>query len=89
MKRRDVLIALGAAGLPAVIDWRGHPDLFGRKLEVTETGSSLRANKLRSFLTMFGILWVMISVVVLSAIVPTAIAQRFFHPVVAPEGAVG
>jgi Kef-type K+ transport system membrane component KefB len=31
----------------------------------------------------------LISVVVLSAIVPTAIAQRFFHPVVAPEGAVG
>ncbi len=31
-------IALGAAGLPALIDWRGHPDLFGRKLEVTETG---------------------------------------------------
>jgi coenzyme F420-0:L-glutamate ligase / coenzyme F420-1:gamma-L-glutamate ligase len=30
-------IALGAAGLPALIDWRGHPDLFGRKLEVTET----------------------------------------------------
>ena len=24
--------------MPAVIDWRGHPDLFGRKLEVTETG---------------------------------------------------
>jgi len=31
-------IAIGAAGLPAVIDWRGQPDLFGRKLEVTETG---------------------------------------------------
>ena len=31
-------IALGAAGLPALIDWRGHPDLFGRTLEVTETG---------------------------------------------------
>ena len=28
---------------------------------------NLRANKLRSFLTMFGILWGMISVVVLSA----------------------
>ena len=24
--------------LEAVIDWRGHPDLFGRILEVTETG---------------------------------------------------
>ena len=31
-------LALGAAGLPAIIDWRGHPDLFGRILEVTETG---------------------------------------------------
>ena len=31
-------IALGAAGLPAMIDWRGHPDLFGRTLEVTITG---------------------------------------------------
>jgi len=29
--------------------------------------ATLRANKLRSFLTMFGILWGMISVVVLSA----------------------
>src|SRR5260370_11214112 len=31
-------IALGAAGLPALIDMRGHPDLFGRELLVTETG---------------------------------------------------
>ncbi len=37
-RRGTVGIALGAAGLPSVIDWRGHPDLFGRKLEVTETG---------------------------------------------------
>ena len=37
-RRGTVGIALGAAGLPAAIDWRGHPDLFGRKLEVTETG---------------------------------------------------
>jgi len=37
-RRGTVGIALGAAGLPAVIDWRGHPDLFGRFLEVTETG---------------------------------------------------
>ena len=36
-RRGTVGIALGAAGLPAVIDWRGHPDLFGRILEVTET----------------------------------------------------
>ena len=32
------LVALGAAGLPALIDLRGHPDLFGRELLVTETG---------------------------------------------------
>ena len=31
-------IALGSAGLPALIDMRGHPDLFGRELLVTETG---------------------------------------------------
>lgn len=37
-RRGTVGIALGAAGLPSLIDWRGHPDLFGRKLEVTETG---------------------------------------------------
>ncbi len=29
-RRGTVGIALGAAGLPAVIDWRGQPDLFGR-----------------------------------------------------------
>ena len=37
-RRGTVGIALGAAGLPALIDWRGQPDLFGRTLEVTETG---------------------------------------------------
>jgi coenzyme F420-0:L-glutamate ligase / coenzyme F420-1:gamma-L-glutamate ligase len=37
-RRGTAGIAIGAAGLPAVIDWRGRPDLFGRKLEVTETG---------------------------------------------------
>jgi coenzyme F420-0:L-glutamate ligase/coenzyme F420-1:gamma-L-glutamate ligase len=37
-RKGTVGIALGAAGLPAMIDWRGHPDLFGRPLEVTETG---------------------------------------------------
>jgi coenzyme F420-0:L-glutamate ligase/coenzyme F420-1:gamma-L-glutamate ligase len=31
-------VALGAAGLPALIDRRGHPDLFGRPLLVTEIG---------------------------------------------------
>jgi len=34
---------------------------------ISQTFQNLRANKLRSFLTMFGILWGMISVVVLSA----------------------
>ncbi len=31
-------IALGVAGLPALVDRRGEPDLFGRNLEVTITG---------------------------------------------------
>jgi coenzyme F420-0:L-glutamate ligase/coenzyme F420-1:gamma-L-glutamate ligase len=30
--------ALGAAGLPALIDLRGHDDLYGRTLRVTEVG---------------------------------------------------
>src|SRR5258707_15648246 len=34
---------------------------------ITQSLQNLRANKLRSFLTMFGILWGMVSVVVLSA----------------------
>src|SRR5215510_3625671 len=34
---------------------------------LTQVFSNLRANKLRSFLTMFGILWGVVSVVVLSA----------------------
>ena len=29
-------VALGAAGLPSLVDQRGAPDLFGRKLRVTE-----------------------------------------------------
>src|SRR5207248_6535333 len=37
-RRGTVGIALGAAGLPALIDWRGHQDLFGRTIDVTETG---------------------------------------------------
>jgi coenzyme F420-0:L-glutamate ligase/coenzyme F420-1:gamma-L-glutamate ligase len=37
-RRGTVGIALGSAGVPSIIDWRGHPDLFGRPLEVTETG---------------------------------------------------
>ena len=37
-RKGTVGVALGAAGLPAVIDMRGQPDLFGRELLVTETG---------------------------------------------------
>lgn len=37
-RKGTVGIALGAAGLPAVIDLRGQPDLFARELMVTETG---------------------------------------------------
>src|SRR4029077_10111478 len=36
-RKGTVGVALGAAGLPALIDLRGHPDLFGRELRVTET----------------------------------------------------
>ena len=31
-------IALGVAGLPSLIDMRGHEDLYGRALRVTEIG---------------------------------------------------
>ncbi len=37
-RRGTVGIALGAAGLPALQDLRGRPDLFGRALRVSETG---------------------------------------------------
>ena len=37
-RKGTVGVALGAAGLPAMVDLRGHPDLFGRELLVTETG---------------------------------------------------
>ncbi|HTU53138.1 MAG TPA: coenzyme F420-0:L-glutamate ligase [Acetobacteraceae bacterium] len=37
-RRGTVGVALGAAGLPAVIDLRGRPDLFGRALEVSVIG---------------------------------------------------
>jgi coenzyme F420-0:L-glutamate ligase / coenzyme F420-1:gamma-L-glutamate ligase len=37
-RKGTVGVALGSAGLPALIDLRGHPDLFGRELQVTETG---------------------------------------------------
>lgn len=36
-RRGTVGVALGAAGLPALIDLRGNPDLFGRPLQVSET----------------------------------------------------
>src|SRR5262249_60230243 len=31
-------VALGVAGLPALLDLRGRPDLFGRELRVTQIG---------------------------------------------------
>ena len=37
-RKGTVGVALGADGLPAFVDLRGHPDLFGRELLVTETG---------------------------------------------------
>jgi coenzyme F420-0:L-glutamate ligase/coenzyme F420-1:gamma-L-glutamate ligase len=37
-RQGTVGVALGVAGLPAVLDMRGQPDLFGRILRVTETG---------------------------------------------------
>jgi coenzyme F420-0:L-glutamate ligase/coenzyme F420-1:gamma-L-glutamate ligase len=37
-RKGTVGVALGAAGLPALVDLRGHPDLFERPLMVTETG---------------------------------------------------
>jgi coenzyme F420-0:L-glutamate ligase / coenzyme F420-1:gamma-L-glutamate ligase len=37
-RRGTVGVALGSAGIAALNDLRGHPDLFGRRLEVTETG---------------------------------------------------
>ena len=37
-RRGTMGVAIGAAGLPSVIDLRGQPDLFGRKLEVSIIG---------------------------------------------------
>jgi coenzyme F420-0:L-glutamate ligase/coenzyme F420-1:gamma-L-glutamate ligase len=37
-RRGTVGVAIGAAGLPALIDLRGRPDLFGRTLEVSIIG---------------------------------------------------
>jgi coenzyme F420-0:L-glutamate ligase / coenzyme F420-1:gamma-L-glutamate ligase len=37
-RQGTVGVAIGAAGLPALLDLRGRPDLFGRKLEVSLVG---------------------------------------------------
>ena len=37
-RRGTAGIAIGAAGLPSLIDLRGQPDLFGRTLEVSIIG---------------------------------------------------
>jgi coenzyme F420-0:L-glutamate ligase/coenzyme F420-1:gamma-L-glutamate ligase len=37
-RKGTVGVALGSAGLPALVDLRGHPDLFARELLVTEIG---------------------------------------------------
>jgi coenzyme F420-0:L-glutamate ligase/coenzyme F420-1:gamma-L-glutamate ligase len=37
-RRGTVGVALGAAGLPSLLDLRGKPDLFGHTLRVTQTG---------------------------------------------------
>jgi coenzyme F420-0:L-glutamate ligase/coenzyme F420-1:gamma-L-glutamate ligase len=37
-RRGTMGVAIGCAGLPAVVDLRGQPDLFGRPLHVTLTG---------------------------------------------------
>jgi coenzyme F420-0:L-glutamate ligase/coenzyme F420-1:gamma-L-glutamate ligase len=37
-RRGTVGVALGAAGIPALVDLRGRPDLHGRPLQFTETG---------------------------------------------------
>jgi coenzyme F420-0:L-glutamate ligase/coenzyme F420-1:gamma-L-glutamate ligase len=37
-RRGTVGVALGVAGLPALCDLRGRPDLYGRALRVTQTG---------------------------------------------------
>lgn len=37
-RRGTVGVALGAAGLPSLMDLRGQPDLFGRRLQSTQVG---------------------------------------------------
>jgi coenzyme F420-0:L-glutamate ligase / coenzyme F420-1:gamma-L-glutamate ligase len=61
-------VALGVAGVPALIDMRGRPDLFGRELRVTQTGfadeiasaASLlmgQANEARPMVLLRGLAW--------------------------------
>src|SRR4029077_10535635 len=45
----------------------GHPAVVAMGEAIRRSFENLRANKLRSVLTMFGILWGMVSIVVLSA----------------------
>ena len=37
-RRGTAGVAIGAAGIPSIADLRGHPDLFGRELAVTQIG---------------------------------------------------
>jgi coenzyme F420-0:L-glutamate ligase/coenzyme F420-1:gamma-L-glutamate ligase len=37
-RRGSIGVALGTAGMPALLDLRGRPDLFGHALRVTQTG---------------------------------------------------
>jgi len=37
-RRGSIGTAIGVAGLPALLDFRGEPDLSGRRMEVTVTG---------------------------------------------------
>ena len=37
-RRGTCSVAIGAAGLPSLMDLRGSPDLFGRELQVSITG---------------------------------------------------
>jgi coenzyme F420-0:L-glutamate ligase / coenzyme F420-1:gamma-L-glutamate ligase len=37
-RRGTIGVALGTAGIPALLDMRGRPDLFGHALRVTQTG---------------------------------------------------
>ena len=49
-RRGTAGVAIGAAGLPALIDLRGQPDLFGRTLEVSGSASPTRSPPLPSLL---------------------------------------